>query len=52
MGPNNFEKKYQKVPIKIAMGIAIAVGYLNGPRVPMTAVTGTRNGRYGYPDND
>ena len=28
MGPNHFEKKYQKVPIKIGMGIAIAIGFI------------------------
>ena len=28
MGLNNFEKKYQKVPIKIGMGIAIAIGFV------------------------
>ena len=26
MGSNHFEKKYQKVPIKIGMSIAIAIG--------------------------
>ena len=28
MGLNNFEKKYQKVPIKIGMAIAIAIGFV------------------------
>ena len=28
MGPNHFEKKYQKVPIKIGMRIAIAIGFV------------------------
>ena len=28
MGLNHFEKKYQKVPIKIGMGIAIAIGFV------------------------
>ena len=28
MGPNHFEKKYQKVPIKIGMSIAIAIGFV------------------------
>ena len=30
MGSNHFEKKYQKVPIKIGISIAIAIG-LGGP---------------------
>ena len=28
MGLNHFEEKYQKVPIKIGMGIAIAIGFV------------------------
>ena len=28
MGSNHFEKKYQKVPIKIGMSIAIAIGFV------------------------
>ena len=28
MGPNHFEKKYQKVPIKIGVSIAIAIGFV------------------------
>ena len=28
MGANHFEKKYQKVPIKIGMSIAIAIGFV------------------------
>ena len=28
MGSNHFEKKYQKVPIKIGVSIAIAIGFV------------------------
>ena len=28
MGLNHFEKKYQKVPIKIGMGIAVVIGFV------------------------
>ena len=29
MGLNHFEKTYQKVPIEIGMGIAIAIGFVS-----------------------
>ena len=28
MGLNHFEKKYQKVPIKIGVSIAVAIGFV------------------------